>query len=81
MPSAQLLKDREDLIALIRERFASVTRNGGMSWSESLVADARGTDLARRAARAKDREKAWSQLVDDPAWVHDKNLGDRKSVG
>lgn len=59
----------------IRRAFRSVSRVGGVSWSESKVVDNYGNEEEREAARAKDREGGWEELVDDPSWNHEPGIG------
>lgn len=61
--------------AQIREAFRGVTREGGVSWSEAKVVDLYGYDHERVAARAKDTERRWEDLVDDRAWEHEVGVG------
>lgn len=57
-----------DLAFAISAAFAGVTREGGVSWSESDVIDAGGSDERRAEARACDLDQDWTELVADPAW-------------
>jgi hypothetical protein len=68
-------REREALRAQIRAAFKGVTRDGGVSWSETLVIDNYGTDEERAAARARDTDTCWTELVDDPNWVLHDGLG------
>jgi hypothetical protein len=52
-----------------------VTREGGVSWSESVAIDMLETDEARMRSRESDTEQNWEPLVDDPQWLHDASLG------
>lgn len=52
----------------IRSAFRGVTREGGVSWSETSVIDDYGSDEERAQARARDVEPSWEALVDDPTW-------------
>ncbi len=56
------------MIGEIRAAFAQVSRSGGISWSETRVIDMHGTAGEREAAHDEDRERGWTQLVDDPEW-------------
>ena len=60
--------EREALIAEIYAAFAGVSREGGVSWSESVVLDDYGSMNQRLAARAYDTDTSWEQLVEDPLW-------------
>jgi hypothetical protein len=63
------LRDEQRAVeAQIRAAFKGVTRVGGISWSEADVIDGYGTDEQQAAARAKDMERSWEDLVDDPDW-------------
>lgn len=61
-------RERDALIAEIHAAFADVSREGGVSWSETRVLDMYGSDEERSAARAQDTDRNWSDLVDDPEW-------------
>jgi len=74
-PTPELAREREELIAEINAAFAGVTREGGVSWSESEVRDHYGTIEERARARARDQERSWEELVDDPAWHPDPGVG------
>lgn len=65
---ADLLVERDCVIAEIHEAFRGVTRIDGVSWSESSVLDDYGSVDEQRAARATDQEDCWEDLVDDPTW-------------
>lgn len=60
--------EREALIPEIYAAFAGVSREGGVSWSESVVLDNYISMNQRLAARAYDTDTSWEQLVDDPLW-------------
>jgi predicted RNase H-like HicB family nuclease len=70
-----LRTEREDCIDEIYAAFAHVTREGGISWSETDVIDDYGTAEQRAAPRANDMEAGWQQLVDDPHWICDRGFG------
>lgn len=61
--------------AEIREAFRGVTREHGVSWSETVVMDEYGGAVERERARAEDREGSWEELVDDPAWHIGAGMG------
>lgn len=65
---SDLERERDALIAEIHAAFAGVSRDGGVSWSETRVIDMFGSDDDRMAARARDTDRSWSELVDDPHW-------------
>jgi len=60
---------------MIRRAFKGVTRDGGISWSGSLVVDRYGSDAEIKAAAAFDTEPNWEALIDDPAWDHEMGMG------
>jgi hypothetical protein len=67
----RLEAEKKAVEAEIRRAFAGVTREGGVSWSEADVIDDRGSDQQRTAARERDRDRSWDELVDNPAWDHE----------
>jgi hypothetical protein len=69
--SATLESERTAVEADIRATFRGVTREGGVSWSEADVIDSYGSDREKLEARARDRDTAWEELVDDDHWKHD----------
>jgi hypothetical protein len=70
-----LINEQQAVEAQIRQAFRSVRRAGGTSWSESRVVDNYGSDEEREAARVKDTERSWEDLVDDPAWNEEPGIG------
>jgi hypothetical protein len=68
MNAADLEAEREALIAEIYAAFKDVSREGGVSWSETYVLDFYGTPEERAEARDRDRDWSWTDLVDDPDW-------------
>ena len=48
---------------------------GGVSWSESRVVDDNGSDAKRAAARSKDTESGWQDLVEDEKWDPEMGVG------
>lgn len=68
-------KDRERLIQRIYAAFRGVTRDGGISWTETGVIDDYGTDEERARARLEDTDRSWEELVDDPRWGPDTGWG------
>jgi hypothetical protein len=50
--------------AEIRAAFRGVTREGGVSWSETIAIDFGRTTEERAAARAADTDRSWEELVD-----------------
>ncbi len=63
----RLVEEQRAVEAEIRRAFRGVTREGGVSWSEADVVDDYGTDEERAAARARDKESCWEELVEDGA--------------
>jgi hypothetical protein len=59
----------------IRAAFKGVSREGGISWSEAEVIDGYGSMSERVAARTRDTERTWEELVDDPDWNGDRSYG------
>ncbi len=70
-----LLEEQQAVETQIRAAFKGVTREGGISWSESEVVDGYGLDNERAAAKALDTEQSWEELVDDPKWREDFGVG------
>jgi hypothetical protein len=68
--SPELLRERDRIVALVHEAFAGVSRRGGISWNEAQAIDDHGyaDDKARAAARARDTEATWTDLVADAHW-------------
>src|SRR5687767_9365526 len=68
-------REQQAVEAQIRAAFRGVTRDGGISWSESVVLDCFGSERAQEQARAEDTERCWEDLVDDPSWRHEVGAG------
>ena len=66
---------RQSLVTEIHEAFADVSREGGVSWSETEVLDRYGDEDERLDARRSDKDTHWSQLVDDPNWHLEPGVG------
>ena len=64
-----LADERDAIIFEIYAAWKGVTREGGVSWSESVVIDDYGTQAQRDAARQTDVEWDWESLVDDESWL------------
>ncbi len=64
--SAPLNPCVEKTIALVFETFRDVTREGGVSWSETFVHDGGGDEDDCRRARQQDNESSWEELANDP---------------
>jgi hypothetical protein len=73
--SEQLEKEREGLRLEIEQAFRSVSRAGGVSWSQTGVLDGYGTEEELAAARKLDTERNWRELVDDPSWEFEVMFG------
>jgi hypothetical protein len=71
----QLEREIRAVEAEIREAFGGVTREGGVSWSESVIIDGDLSGRTREEARALDTESRWEELVDDTNWYHDGGWG------
>lgn len=63
---------REEVIEKIADAFRDVTRDGGISWSEADAIDDYASKVQRAAARAKDKDKSWQEVADDPDWTIDR---------
>lgn len=74
-PSIKLIAEADRMEDEIRTMFAKVTRAGGVSWSETRVLDGCGSMEECRAARARDRELHWTDLVEDENWDPDRGVG------
>lgn len=68
-----LIEEQEAVESQIRAAFKGVTREGGISWSETEAIDMYETEEQQAAARARDTERCWEDLIDDPKW--DEGLG------
>jgi hypothetical protein len=68
-------REQRSVEAQIRDAFRGVAREGGTSWSESVIVDGDGSGRTREEARALDTERCWEDLVDDPAWDHEAGMG------
>ncbi len=65
-------EERDVLVTEIETAFDSVTREGGMSWRESEIADFYG---APELASWIDSDTRWQDIADDPNWSHGAGLG------
>lgn len=75
LSTEQLGAERDALIQEIHAAFKGVTREGGVSWSESVVIDDGGSDEKRQRVRSQDRETSWEELIDDSNWRSDRGVG------
>lgn len=72
----RLKPEQQAVEAQIRVAFHGVTRDNGVSWSESaIVVDGDGSGRTSEQARDLDNEACWEDLVDDPAWIHEPGMG------
>ena len=69
------MREQSALNAEIDAAFADVGREGGVSWSESVVIDNYGSMEERLAARASDRDVRWRDLVGDKQWESECGVG------
>jgi hypothetical protein len=58
------------LIEEIYDAFRTVTREGGVSWSEAYVMDGYCPAEETVEARKGDTDKSWTELVDSDWWEH-----------
>jgi hypothetical protein len=66
---------RSALIVEINANFASVTLGNGLSWSQTYEIDNYEADEVIEAARTRDQDTHWRQLVDDPGWSPSPGIG------
>ncbi len=75
MDAAELQAEREALIAEIYAAFKDVSREGGVSWSETQVLDderelaSEKTARERSDARARDTDRHWADLLESADWL------------
>lgn len=72
---AQLEKERAAVEAMIHAAFAGVTREGGVSWSESVAIDDYESPSVRAKARASDKDTCWEWVAEDPDWTPEVGVG------
>jgi len=71
MAIPERFKPEQDAVeALIRGAFRGVTREGGISWSEADELSCCADEATLAAARARDVDRQWEDLVDDASWRH-----------
>ena len=70
-----VIAERDALLAEIYDAFPGGSRQGGVSWSESVVIDDYGSPEERAAARAQDRDAKWQDLLDDTSWNPERGVG------
>ena len=73
--SPELKSEQARLVTEIDKAFSGVSREGGVSWSESVIIDEYGSDAKRTAARACDKDTSWNELVDDEGWDASTGVG------
>lgn len=71
MTTDRLDHTRKLLIADIYKAFEGVTRDGGVSWTESDAIDDYADEIECEIARSRDTDKSWTELVEDPLWSPD----------
>jgi hypothetical protein len=69
------LPDPAAVEARIRDAFAGVTRDGGITWRQSVVRDNFGDQKAQAEAAALDRDARWEDLVENVDWRDDIGVG------
>ncbi len=70
-----MVTTRPELIELIKAAFKGVSRQGGVSWSETDVIDDYGTDEERRLAREGDSDQDWFEVASIPRFSKDGGWG------
>lgn len=70
-----MVTTRLELIELLQVTFQGVSRDGGVSWSESDVIDDYGSDEERRVARESDLDAHWTEVVASPDFRGDAVRG------
>lgn len=73
--STDHVNERNALKSVIFAAFGHVTREGGVSWRETVVVDDNGSDIERVTARLKDTENCWQELIDDDSWDPEMGVG------
>jgi hypothetical protein len=62
----------EALLDEIRGAFQGVSRAGGLSWKEAILADYYADEEEMAEARDSQTDSSWEELVDAPIWDEDK---------
>src|SRR5690349_9872994 len=70
-----LINERRSVEAEIHAAFAGVSREGGVSWTESRVIDGEPGPRTPDEARAQDKEGSWQELIEDPGWNLECGVG------
>lgn len=63
------------ILAEIDAAFAGASREGGMSWSQSKVADNYGDEKEYATAGAMDRDRDWHEVAADSDWRLESGIG------
>lgn len=66
--------EQERVEALIRAAFAGVTRDGGVSWAQSILGDEE-YPYEPPDEPPQDHDTRWEDLIDDPRWKIHGSLG------
>ena len=66
---------KKSLIGEIYEAFASVDREGGISWEGAHMLDDHFPLKDALAAAQYDTDRGWSELVDEPSWAPAAGVG------
>lgn len=76
MPTPDRFKPEQDAVeALIRRAFRGVSREGGVSWSETFAIDSMRDEQECARARELDTDACWEDLIVDPDWDYDATSG------
>jgi hypothetical protein len=70
-----LASERDAVLREIDEAFSGVRLAGGVSWRESRVIDAYGSDEDRAVARSLVPDHDWRELIGDPEWTPGGGVG------
>ncbi|MEI7575493.1 MAG: DUF6714 family protein [Armatimonadota bacterium] len=70
-----MVSTRPELIEAIKAAFRGVSREGGVSWSETDVIDDYGTEEMRAIARASDTDSEWEELILSGTFLDDAAPG------
>jgi hypothetical protein len=70
-----MVSTRPELIEAIKAAFQGVSREGGVSWSETDVIDDYGTEEMRAIARASDTDTEWEELILSGTFLDDAAPG------
>ncbi|MBL0870801.1 MAG: hypothetical protein IBJ18_09530 [Phycisphaerales bacterium] len=67
-PAPDLRAQIHQAINQIHAAFKDVDRTNGISWREADIIDDHGDEYQLAAARARDNEKSWTDLLDPQRW-------------